>query len=41
MSSLDEFRPHKIPHLWPITLLRVYTGVFFLMQCVYNGRLDR
>jgi thiosulfate dehydrogenase [quinone] large subunit len=30
MSSLDEFRTHKKPHLWPITLLRVYTGVFFL-----------
>jgi len=30
MSSLDEFRTHKIAHLWPITLLRVYTGVFFL-----------
>ena len=30
MSSLDEFRTHKVAHLWPITLLRVYTGVFFL-----------
>ena len=29
MSSLDEFRTHKKPHLWPITLLRIYTGVFF------------
>jgi len=30
MSSLDEFRRKKSAHLWPITLLRVYTGVFFL-----------
>ena len=30
MSDLDEFRPRKSLHLWPITLLRVYTGVFFL-----------
>ena len=30
MSDLDEFRSKKSPHLWPITLLRVYTGVFFL-----------
>ena len=30
MSSFDEFRTHKKPHLWPITLLRIYTGVFFL-----------
>ncbi|NND46636.1 MAG: DoxX family protein [Woeseiaceae bacterium] len=30
MSSLDEFRDKKTVHLWPISLLRVYTGVFFL-----------
>ncbi len=30
MSTLDEFRSKKSVHLWPITLLRVYTGVFFL-----------
>jgi thiosulfate dehydrogenase [quinone] large subunit len=30
MSTLDEFRNKKSVHLWPITLLRVYTGVFFL-----------
>lgn len=31
MSSLDEFHRKKPVHLWPITLLRVYTGVFFLI----------
>ncbi|MGB5257392.1 MAG: DoxX family membrane protein [Woeseiaceae bacterium] len=30
MSRLEEFRRKKSIHLWPITLLRVYTGVFFL-----------
>lgn len=30
MSSLNEFTRKKSTHLWPITLLRVYTGVFFL-----------
>lgn len=30
MSNLDEFRSKKSAHLWPIALLRVYTGVFFL-----------
>lgn len=30
MSTIDEFRSKKAAHLWPITLLRVYTGVFFL-----------
>ncbi len=30
MSNLDVTRPKKSAHLWPITLLRVYTGVFFL-----------
>jgi thiosulfate dehydrogenase (quinone) large subunit len=29
MSSLNEFTQKKLTHLWPITLLRVYTGVFF------------
>lgn len=31
MSSLDEFQTRKKAHLWPITVLRVYTGVFFLI----------
>jgi len=30
MSNLDEFQRKKKMHLWPITMLRVYTGVFFL-----------
>lgn len=30
MSTIDEFRSKKAAHLWPITVLRVYTGVFFL-----------
>jgi len=30
MSTLDEFGSKKSVHFWPITLLRVYTGVFFL-----------
>jgi len=30
MSNLDEFHNKKAIHLWPISLLRVYTGVFFL-----------
>lgn len=30
MSSLNEFSRKKTAHLWPITLLRIYTGVFFL-----------
>lgn len=30
MSSLNQFTKKKTAHLWPITLLRVYTGVFFL-----------
>lgn len=30
MSSLNEFSTKKAAHLWPITLLRVYAGVFFL-----------
>ena len=29
MSNLDDFRASKI-NTWPILLLRVYTGVFFL-----------
>lgn len=29
MSKLDDFRRKKSVHLWPITLLRVYTGAFF------------
>ena len=30
MSSLNEFTKKKVARLWPVTLLRVYTGVFFL-----------
>lgn len=30
LSSFDEFRTRKKASLWPITLLRVYTGAFFL-----------
>ena len=33
MSSLNEFTRKKQAHLWPLALLRVYTGVFF----AYNG----
>lgn len=33
MSSSNEFHSKKTTHLWPITLLRVYTGVFF----AYHG----
>jgi thiosulfate dehydrogenase [quinone] large subunit len=29
MTSLDEFTRKKPTHLWPIVLLRAYTGVFF------------
>ena len=30
MPKPDEVRPTKSANFWPITLLRVYTGVFFL-----------
>ena len=30
MSSLDEFRSSKSIREWPIVLLRIYTGIFFL-----------
>ena len=30
MSSLNEFTQKKTSRLWPLTVLRVYTGVFFL-----------
>ena len=30
MSSINEFTQKKTANLWPITLLRVYTGIFFL-----------
>jgi len=33
MSDLDEFRSAKAMREWPIVLLRVYTGIFFL----YHG----
>ena len=33
MSSVDEFHTKKNAHLWPIVMLRVYTGVFF----AYHG----
>lgn len=29
MSSLNEFTSKKKPALWPLTLLRIYTGLFF------------
>ena len=29
MTSLNEFTSKKEVHLWPITVLRVYTGAFF------------
>lgn len=29
MSILNKFTQKKAVHLWPITVLRVYTGVFF------------
>jgi thiosulfate dehydrogenase [quinone] large subunit len=29
MSTLNEFTQKKTAHLWPITVLRVYTGAFF------------
>ena len=34
MSNLDEFRASRI-QTWPIVLLRVYTGIFFLY---FGGR---
>lgn len=30
MSSLNQFTTKKSIHIWPITLLRVYAGVFFI-----------
>jgi thiosulfate dehydrogenase [quinone] large subunit len=30
MSNVDEFRSSKALREWPIVLLRIYTGVFFL-----------
>ena len=30
MSNFNDFSSGKSARLWPITLLRVYTGVFFL-----------
>lgn len=30
MSSIDEFRTSKAIRHWPLVLLRVYTGVYFL-----------
>lgn len=30
MSSLNEFTKKKAARFWPISLLRVYTGVFFI-----------
>lgn len=29
MSSINEFKSKQAAHFWPITLLRIYTGVFF------------
>jgi thiosulfate dehydrogenase [quinone] large subunit len=31
MTDLNTFSDKKTSHLWPITLLRIYTGVFFLI----------
>lgn len=39
MSSLNEFGNKKVTHLWPIALLRVYTGVFFVVHGY--GKLSR
>ncbi len=33
MSSLNGFGASKAAHLWPVALLRVYTGIFF----AYHG----
>ena len=30
MSTLNKFTQKKAVHLWPITVLRIYVGVFFL-----------
>jgi thiosulfate dehydrogenase [quinone] large subunit len=30
MSSLNEFTSKKQAQIWPITVLRIYTGVFFI-----------
>ncbi len=29
MPTLNQFTQKKAVHLWPIIILRVYTGVFF------------
>lgn len=39
MSNLNEFGNKKITHLWPIALLRIYTGVFFAVHGY--GKLTR
>ncbi len=38
MSNLDEFRASRI-RIWPIVVLRVYTGVFFLYHGI--GKIAR
>lgn len=43
MSNLDEFRSARIT-TWPIVLLRVYTGVFFLyfgIRKISGGNFDQ
>lgn len=43
MSNLDEFRSSKIS-TWPIVLLRVYTGIFFLyfgFRKISSGSFDQ
>jgi len=38
MSSLNEFTSKKKPQLWPLTLLRIYTGVFFAIYGFHKIR---
>ena len=40
MSSFDEFRSSKAIRHWPLVLLRVYTGVFFLVHGFGKVRRD-
>lgn len=43
MSNLDEFRSNNIS-TWPIVLLRVYTGLFFLyfgFRKISSGSFDQ
>ncbi len=40
MSNFDEFRTSKSIRHWPLVLLRVYTGVFFLVHGFGKLRRD-